>query len=75
MNINNSETNQTETDSFVVGLEEENEKFDNDYNAESSLPVFTNSDSDKVERELILKQLLFLRQDVNDLKQILLRNV
>ena len=46
----------------------------NDYNAESSLPVFTNSDSDKVERELILKQLLFLRQDVNDLKQILLRN-
>ena len=29
-----------------------------DYNADSSLPVFTNSDSDKVERELILKQLL-----------------
>ena len=46
----------------------------NDYNAESSLPVFTNENSDKVERELILKQLLFLRQDVNDLKQILLRN-
>ena len=46
----------------------------NDYNTESSLPVFTNADSDKVERELILKQLLFLRQDVNDLKQILLRN-
>ena len=46
----------------------------NDYNAESSLPVHTNDSSDKVERELILKQLLFLRQDVNDLKQILLRN-
>ena len=45
-----------------------------DYNSESSLPVHTNEDSDKVERELILKQLLFLRQDVNDLKQILLRN-
>ena len=46
----------------------------NDYNTESSLPVYTNENSDKVERELILKQLLFLRQDVNDLKQILLRN-
>ena len=44
----------------------------NDYNAESSLPVFTNENSDKVERELILKQLLFLRQDINDVKQILL---
>ena len=44
-----------------------------DYNIESSLPVHTNDSSDKVERELILKQLLFLRQDVNDLKQILLR--
>ena len=30
-----------------------------DYNSESSLPVFNNEDSDKVERELILKQLLF----------------
>ncbi len=45
-----------------------------DYNAESSLPVYKDESSDKVERELILKQLLFLRQDVNDLKQILLRN-
>ena len=45
-----------------------------DYNADSSLPVYTSDSSDKVERELILKQLLFLRQDVNDLKQILLRN-
>ena len=46
----------------------------NDYNIEFNLPVSTNEDSDKVERELILKQLLFLRQDVNDLKQILLRD-
>ena len=45
-----------------------------DYNSESSLPVFNNEDSDKVERELILKQLLFLRQDVNDLKRILLND-
>jgi len=45
-----------------------------DYNPESSLPVFSNEDSDKVERELILKQLLFLRQDVNDLKRILLND-
>ncbi len=45
-----------------------------EYNSDSNLPVFTNDDSDKVERELILKQLLFLRQDVNDLKQILLRD-
>ena len=29
-----------------------------------------NKESDAIERELILKQLLFLRQDVNDLKQL-----
>ena len=43
-----------------------------EYQANSNLPVFVDSDSDKVERELILKQLLFLRQDVNEIKQILL---
>ena len=37
-----------------------------------NLPVFVDSDPDKVERELILKQLLFLRQDVNEVKQMLL---
>mgnify|MGYP006090328481 CR=1 FL=1 len=37
----------------------------------SNLPVFVDSDTDKVERELILKQLLFLRQDVNEIKQML----
>ena len=35
-----------------------------------SLPVPVNKDSDAIERELILKQLLFLRQDVNELKQL-----
>ena len=35
-----------------------------------SLPVPVNKDSDTIERELILKQLLFLRQDVNELKQL-----
>ena len=36
----------------------------------NSLPVPVNKESDTIERELILKQLLFLRQDVNDLKQL-----
>ena len=37
-----------------------------------SLPVPVNNDSDAIERELILKQLLFLRQDINELKQLFL---
>jgi DNA-binding NtrC family response regulator len=41
---------------------------DNSFN--DSLPVPVNKDSDTIERELILKQLLFLRQDVNELKQL-----
>ena len=36
-----------------------------------NLPVFVDGDADKVERELILKQLLFLRQDVNEIKQLM----
>ena len=43
-----------------------------EYQPNSNLPVFVDSDSDKVERELILKQLLFLRQDVNEIKQMLI---
>jgi len=43
-----------------------------DYQSNANLPVFVDSDSDKVERELILKQLLFLRQDVNEIKQMLM---
>jgi len=35
-----------------------------------SLPVPVNNDADAIERELILKQLLFLRQDINELKQL-----
>ena len=34
-------------------------------------PVKLDENSDKLERELILKQLLFLRQDINELKQTL----
>ena len=44
------------------------------YNSSDSLPVPVNNDSDTIERELILKQLLFLRQDINELKQIFLSN-
>jgi DNA-binding NtrC family response regulator len=36
-----------------------------------NLPVSLDGDSDQLERELILKQLLYLRQDVNELKQII----
>ena len=38
----------------------------------SLIPV--NTDPDKVERELILKQLLYLRQDINEIKQYLTSN-
>ena len=34
----------------------------------TSLPVVLNRDPDQAERELILRQLLFLRQDIEDLK-------
>ena len=36
-----------------------------------NLPMPVGMESDQVERELILKQLLYLRQDINDIKQIL----
>ena len=42
------------------------------YSSNDALPVPVNNDSDAVERELILKQLLFLRQDINELKQLFL---
>jgi len=41
------------------------------FNTNTNLPVHIDMESDKVERELILKQLLFLRQDINEIKQIL----
>ena len=43
-----------------------------DINFNKSLPIHLDSDPDKLERELILKQLLYLRQDVNELKQFIL---
>lgn len=44
------------------------DSLENSFN--ESLPVPVNKDTDTIERELILKQLLFLRQDVNELKQL-----
>jgi len=41
------------------------------YENNNNLPISLEGDSDHLERELILKQLLYLRQDVNELKQIL----
>ena len=41
------------------------------FNTNTNLPIHVETESDKVERELILKQLLFLRQDINEIKQIL----
>ena len=41
------------------------------FNSNTNLPVHIDTDPDKIERELILKQLLFLRQDINEVKQIL----
>tara|TARA_Y100000817_G_C16846314_1_gene540168 strand:+ start:74 stop:1285 length:1212 start_codon:yes stop_codon:yes gene_type:complete len=38
------------------------------------LPISLGKDSDKLERELILKQLLYLRQDINELKTIFFKN-
>ena len=45
-----------------------------DQTANNNLPILLDGDSDKLERELILKQLLYLRQDINELKQILMLN-
>jgi DNA-binding NtrC family response regulator len=50
----------------ALNLEKENENND--------LPVSLGKDSDRLERELILKQLLYLRQDINELKTILLKD-
>ena len=36
-----------------------------------NLPININATSDQVERELILKQLLILRQDVSEIKQLI----
>ena len=44
----------------------------NEYSARPDLPVKIDMPSDKIEREMILKQLLYLRQDVNEIKQLFL---
>ena len=41
-------------------------------NQSNSLPITLDGDSDQLERALILKQLLYLRQDINEIKQILM---
>jgi len=45
-----------------------------DFNSNNTSIIPVNEESDKVERELILKQLLFLRQDINEIKKYLLMN-
>tara|TARA_B100000674_G_scaffold85247_1_gene59119 strand:+ start:272 stop:1477 length:1206 start_codon:yes stop_codon:yes gene_type:complete len=44
----------------------------NEYSARPDLPVKIDMPPDKIEREMILKQLLYLRQDVNEIKQLFL---
>tara|TARA_B100001250_G_C19165000_1_gene514084 strand:- start:42 stop:545 length:504 start_codon:yes stop_codon:yes gene_type:complete len=44
----------------------------NDLNNNSNVPVYLNKDSESAERELILKQLLLVRQDINEIKNILI---
>ena len=39
-----------------------------------NLPTIVDKDSDEIERELILRQLLYLRQDMNEIKQLLFSN-
>ena len=43
--------------------------------SDDNFPIKLDDNSDKLERELILKQLLFIRQDINDLKQSLFNNM
>ena len=45
----------------------------NDDNGNSLIPV--NDNSDKLERELMLKQLFYLRQDINEIKQFLMSEI
>ena len=43
-----------------------------EYSSNTDLPVKIDLDTDKAERELILRQLLYLRQEMNSLKEIIL---
>jgi len=42
-----------------------------EYHSNTELPAKIDMESDKAERELILRQLLYLRQDVNELKRMI----
>tara|TARA_B100001094_G_scaffold142260_1_gene137859 strand:+ start:13 stop:1218 length:1206 start_codon:yes stop_codon:yes gene_type:complete len=42
-----------------------------DFSDNPALPVLVNRDPDQAERELILRQLLFLRQDIEDMKLLI----
>lgn len=54
----------------IIERQLENENM-TDFSDNTALPVLVNRDPDQAERELILRQLLFLRQDVEDLKLLL----
>jgi DNA-binding NtrC family response regulator len=54
----------------IIQRQLENENMTN-FSDNAALPVLINRDPDQAERELILRQLLFLRQDVEDLKLLL----
>ena len=54
----------------IIERQLENENM-SDFSDNTALPVLVNRDPDQAERELILRQLLFLRQDVEDLKLLL----
>ena len=43
----------------------------NDFNP--NLPILVDNDTEQIEHELMLKQLLFLRQDVNEIKQMMFK--
>jgi len=54
----------------IIERQLENENMTN-FSDNPALPVLINRDPDQAERELILRQLLYLRQDVEDLKLLL----
>ena len=41
------------------------------WHSNPNLPTIVDKDKDEIERELILRQLLYIRQDINELKQII----
>ena len=41
------------------------------WHSNPNLPTIVDKDKDEIERELILRQLLYIRQDINELKQFI----